>query len=151
MKIFLGADHRGFELKEKLKEWLAAKAYDVHDLGANRLDPEDDYSDFAIAVAERVSADPAARGVLLCGSGVGMDVAANKFRGVRVSVAWNADAAIHARAHDDVNAISIPADWTPPEEAAEIVRVFLETAFSGEARHARRLEKIAAIEERNFK
>lgn len=152
MKIFLGADHRGFELKEKLKEWLATKGHEVHDLGAHRLKPDDDYPDFAISVAEKVAPDPENhRGILLCGSGVGMDVVANKVRGIRASVAWSVDAAAHARSHNDANIISIPADWTPPEAAAEIVRAFLETPFSGEGRHIRRIEKIAKIEERNFK
>ena len=152
MKIFLGADHRGFELKEKLKEWLAAKGHEVHDLGVHRLEPGDDYPDFAIAVAEEVAKDPtASRGVLLCGSGIGMDFAANKVRGIRASVAWSVEAAAHARSHDDVNIISIPADWTLPEMAAEIIRAFLETPFSNEERHVRRLKKIGEIEERNFK
>ncbi len=151
MKIFLGADHRGFELKEKLKEWLGAKGHEVHDLGADRLQADDDYPDFAAAVARRVSENTASRGVLLCGSGTGMDVAANKVRGIRASVAWSAEAAAHARSHDDANIISIPADWTPPDQAAEIVRVFLDTPFSGDERHVRRIKKIAAAEEENFK
>ena len=152
MKVFLGADHRGFELKEKLKEWLTANGYEVHDLGADRFDAGDDYPDFASAVAARVAGDPVnRRGVLLCGSGGGMDVAANKVRGIRASVAWSVDAAAHTRSHDDANVVSIPADWTPPEAAAEIVRAFLETPFSGEERHARRLKKIAEIEGKNFK
>ncbi len=152
MKIFLGADHRGFELKEKLKEWLQAKGHAVHDSGAHRLEPDDDYPDFAIPVARKVAEDPENnRGVLLCGSGMGMDVAANKVRGIRASVAWSVEAAAHARSHDDANVISIPADWTPPVLAAEIVRAFLETPFSGEERRVRRLEKIREIEEQNFK
>ena len=151
MKVFLGADHRGFELKEKLKEWLQAKGHAVHDLGAHRLEPDDDYPDFAVRAAEKVFADPESRGVLLCGSGVGMDFAANKVRGIRASVAWSVDAAAHARSHDDANIISIPADWTPPDQAAEIVRVFLDTPFSGDERHVRRIKKIAAAEEENFK
>ena len=152
MKVFLGADHRGFELKEKLKEWLTANGYEVHDLGADRLEPDDDYPDFAVAVAERVAADPLnRRGVLLCGSGGGMDVAANKVRGIRASVAWSVDAAAHARSRDNVNVVSIAADWTPPETAKEVVRVFLETAFGGAERDVRRLGKIQAIEEKNFK
>ena len=152
MKVFLGADHRGFELKEKLKEWLGTKGYEVHDLGADRLEPDDDYPDFAVAVAERVAADPLnRRGVLLCGSGGGMDVAANKVRGIRASVAWSVDAAAHARSRDKVNVVSIAADWTPPETAKEVVRVVLETAFGGAERDVRRLGKIQAIEEKNFK
>lgn len=152
MKVFLGADHRGFELKEKLKEWLLAKGYEAHDLGASRFDPSDDYPDFAMAVAEKVAEDPvASRGLLVCGSGVGMDVAANKVRGVRATVAWSTDAAQHARSRDNANVLSLAADWTPPEMAREIVRVFLETEFGRAERDVRRLGKIAEVEERNFK
>lgn len=152
MKVFLGADHRGFELKEKIKEWLASKGHEVHDLGAHRLDPADDYPDFAVAVAEKVAANfPEARGVLMCGSGLGMDVAANKVRGARACALWSVEAARHARTNDDINIASIPADWVSPDNAAEIVRAFIETPFSGEERHARRLKKIAETEEKNFK
>lgn len=152
MKIFLGADHRGFDLKEKLKEWLKDKGYSVEDLGAYRPDPNDDYPDFAYAVALKVAEEPGTnRGILLCGSGAGMDVAANKVAGVRATVAWNTESAGHIRSHDDVNVISIAADWILPEDAREIVRMFLETPFSGEERHVRRLKKIREIEEENFK
>ena len=152
MRIFLGADHRGFELKEKLKEWLKDSGYAVEDMGATKLEPEDDYPDFAFAVAERVAENSNEhRGILLCGSGVGMDIAANKVRGVRATVAWNRESAGHARAHDDANAIAIAADWTPPEQVREIIKTFLETAFSGEGRHIRRLKKIQEIEEKNLK
>lgn len=152
MKIFLGADHRGFELKEKLKEWLKDKGYAVEDMGAHELNPEDDYPDFAFAVAEKIAENPREhRGVLFCGSGVGMDIAANKIKGVHATVAWNRESAEQARAHDDVNVISLAADWTPPEQAGEIVRAFLEAPFSGEERRVRRLDKIREIEEKNFK
>ncbi len=152
MKVFLGADHRGFELKEKMKEWLKDHGYAVEDLGAHHLDPEDDYPDFAFAVAEKVAESPAEhRGILFCGSGVGMDVAANKFKNIRATVAWNRGSAEHARSHDDANVVSLAADWTPPDVAGEIVRAFLETPFSGEERHVRRLEKIEEVEEKNFK
>lgn len=152
MKIFLGADHRGFDLKEKLKEWLKDHGYAVEDLGAYKLDPQDDYPDFAFAVAEKV-AEPSGenRGILICGSGAGMDIAANKIRGIRATVSWSVESAEHMRAHDDVNVISIAADWTSPETAREIVRVFLDTPFSGGERHIRRLNKIKEIEEKNFK
>lgn len=152
MKVFLGADHRGLELKEKLKEWLSSKGYEVHDLGAHRLEPDDDYPDFAIAVAEKIAKDPTeSRGVLLCGSGTGMDVVANKVRGVRATIAWSRDAAEHARARDNANVVSISADWTLPEVAREIVRVFLETEFGNAERDLRRLQEIVKIEEQNFK
>lgn len=152
MKIYLGADHRGFDLKEKLKEWLKDHGYAVEDLGAYKLDPQDDYPDFAFAVAEKVAGSSGeSRGILICGSGAGMDIAANKIRGIRATVSWSVESAEHVRAHDDVNVISIAADWTPPETAREIVRAFLNTPFSGDVRHARRLKKIKEIEEKNFK
>lgn len=152
MKIFLGADHRGFDLKEKLKEWLKDHGYAVEDLGAYKLDPQDDYPDFAFAVVEKIAESPEEnRGILICGSGAGMDVAANKIRGIRATVSWSVESATQVRSHDDVNVISIAADWTPPETAREIVRAFLNTPFSGDERHARRLKKIKEIEEKNFK
>lgn len=152
MKIFLGADHRGFDLKEKLKEWLKNKGHSVEDFGAHRMDPADDYPDFAVSVARKVAEDPVEhRGILLCGSGAGMDVAANKIKGIRATVVWNTESAEHARSHDDVNVISIATDWTPPEQARQIVKTFLETPFSDEERHIRRLKKIEEIEEKNFK
>lgn len=147
MQIYLGADHRGFELKEKLKEWLKDHGYHVEDLGAHKIEPEDDYPDYAIAVAKKVAESPEEnRGVLLCGSGAGMAIAANKIRGIRAAVAWNEQSAGHARTDDDVNIIAIAADWTPPEQAREIVKTFLETPFSAEERHVRRLGKINAID-----
>lgn len=151
MKIFLGADHRGFELKGKLKEWLKDHGYGVEDLGARKLDPGDDYPDYAIAVAEKVAEAPNDyRGILICGAGHGMDIAANKVRGIRATVVWNTESVARAREHNDVNIISIPADWTQPEPAKEMVKIFLETPFSDEERHARRLKKIQEIEKRSF-
>ena len=143
MKVFLGADHRGFELKEKLKEWLKDKGHAVEDMGAYKLDPEDDYPDFAFAVAGKVAENPSEhRGILICGSGAGMDIAANKIRGIRATVVWNTESASQARSHDDVNIIALAADWTSPEVAGEVVRAFLDTPFSGEERHMRRIKKI---------
>ena len=152
MKIFLGADHRGFDLKEKIKEWLKDKGRQVEDLGAYTLDPSDDYPDFAFAVAAKVANDPEHdRGVLFCGSGVGMDIAANKFKSIRATVVGSAEAAEHARSHDDVNIISLAADWIPPEAAGKVIQSFLDTPFSGEERHARRLMKIQEAEKKNFR
>lgn len=152
MKVFLGADHRGFELKEKLKEWLKDHGYAVEDLGAHSLVPDDDYPDYAVAVAEKVAENPSEdRGILLCGSGHGMDVTANKVKGIRATVVVTEDSAKMAREHNDANVISIGADWTVPEKAKEIVRAFLETKFSGDERHMRRVEKIKKVEESCFK
>lgn len=147
MEVFLGADHRGFALKEKLKGWLEDRGYAVRDLGAVALDPADDYPDVAVAVSRRVNEAPGERrGILLCGSGVGMAIAANKIGGIRATVVWNRDVAIQARAHDDVNIIALAADWMSPEQVSEVVAAFLETPFSGEERHLRRIKKISDLD-----
>lgn len=152
MRIFLGADHRGFELKEKLKEWLKDHGYSVEDMGAHALDPADDYVDFAAAVAEKMaSSSPDDRGILLCGSGHGMDVAANKFKGVYAALAPDAASAIQARQHGDNRLIVLASDALIPSTALDIVKAWFETPFSGEERHVRRLRKIQEIEEKNFR
>lgn len=145
-KVFIGADHRGFALKEKLVEHLRAAGYLIDDVGAASLDAGDDYPDFAIPVARAVSQDPSARGLLLCGSGMGMDVAANKVRGVRATVGYSVDAARHARSHDDVNVLTLAADTDDAASAIAIADAFLSTAFDGAERNERRLAKIAALE-----
>ncbi|MDP3762465.1 MAG: RpiB/LacA/LacB family sugar-phosphate isomerase, partial [bacterium] len=112
----------------------------------------DDYPDFARQVAERVAGDPEhSRGVLLCGSGTGMDAAANKVKGIRAALASSAQIARAARNDDDVNVISLPADFLSVEEAKEIAEVFLKTPFEAAERRVRRLQKIAEIEKKNFK
>lgn len=150
--IYIGADHRGFELKEKLKEFLRNEGYEFYDVGALKYDKGDDYPDFAYEAALKVAEDPENnRGILLCGSGMGMDVVANKVRGVRATVAYSRDATAHARANDNINVITLAADVIGFEAAKEYVRVFLNTPFSGAERHLRRLQKIAEIENKNFK
>lgn len=148
MKIFLGSDHRGFELKEKLKEWLKDHSYSVEDLGARELVPDDDYSDYAIAVAGKVAELPDEnRGILICGSGHGMDIVANKFKGIRAAIGFNAAVAKQSREHEDANVLVIAADWSAPHEAGEILKTFLETKFSEEERNMRRIKKIAELEQ----
>lgn len=145
--IFIGADHRGFQLKEELKKYLAERGEKFKDLGNLKLESEDDYPDFALKVAEEVAKAPEKnRGVLLCGSGVGVDVAANKVKGIRSALALSAWMAQAARKDDDVNVLSLSADLTDPATAKRIVKAFLETPFSGEERHRRRIEKIKQIE-----
>ena len=152
MKIYIGADHRGFELKEELKKFLIEKGYEVEDVGAFKYDKDDDYPDFARQVAERVAGDPEhSRGVLLCGSGTGMDAAANKVRGVRATIAFSKEITRAARNDDDINVISLPADFLKSEEAEEIAEIFLKTPFEAVERRVRRLQKIAEIEKKNFK
>ncbi len=146
--IFIGADHRGFKLKEKLKEWLEGEGYDVEDLGDEKLDKEDDYVIFAHEVADAVSIDPEAnRGILLCGSGAGVDMVANKVEGVRSALVFDLPRAVQARQHEDVNVISLPADVLDEKDAIKIVNAFLTTEFSGEDRHLRRLEEMEEVEE----
>lgn len=147
MKIALAADHRGFPLKEDLKMFLEAEGYTVEDVGAHILDPHDDYPDFSYAAALLVGEGKAERGILLCGSGMGMDIVANKVRGVRATIAAHKEAAQYARDHDDVNIITLAADEVDQDEAREITMAFLSTPFSGSRDHARRLEKLRRIEE----
>lgn len=151
MTIYLGADHRGFELKEKLGNYLKSGGYEAVDLGNDHYDETDDYPDFAYKAALEVGKDPLSRGILICGSGMGMDVAANKIKGVRATVAYSKEAARHARTNDDINVITLSGDSLEFEEAKEIVDIFLKTEFSGEERHVRRLKKIEEIEEKHLK
>lgn len=152
MKVYLGSDHRGFVLKEKISVWLSDWGYEFEDLGADHLDPEDDYTIFAERVASKVkslSSSQSPRGILLCGSGVGVNVVANKFDGVRSSVGKNVEQVRAGRSDDDMNVLVIAADYTKEDEAKEMVRTFLETKFDEKARHKRRLEDIKRIEENN--
>jgi len=147
MVIYLGADHRGFNLKELLKSYLKEEGYEVVDLGNSEYKEDDNYPDFGAAVAAKVSLDPPqSRGILLCGSGVGMDIVANKFRNVRSALAISADQIYDARHDDDVNVLCIAADFTSEIDAKKIVEVFLKTPFAKEERFRERLEKISQIE-----
>lgn len=147
MLIYLAADHRGFFLKESLKKHLKDAGYEVADFGNKEKDESDDYVDFAIAVAKEVSKDPSfGKGILICGSGVGMDVVANKFRNVRASLCFSPDQAMLARAHDDANVLVLPADFLDEEVAKKIVFVWLQTQFDQNPHHQRRLEKLNDLE-----
>jgi ribose 5-phosphate isomerase B len=149
--VFLGADHRGFALKEQIKTWLKDAGYALQDLGAYSLDPGDDYPDFGIAVAQEVARQPEGRrGIVFCGSGVGMAVAANKIKGIRASLATSREIAQASRNDDDLNILSIAADYTSLEGAKRIIEVFLNTPFSGEERHLRRINKIAKAEHGSY-
>lgn len=147
--IFLGADHRGFKLKEKLKKKLIHEGYKVTDLGNDHFEPNDDYVDFAKRVAEAVINDPKNKGIILCGSGAGVDMVANKIDGIRSALVFDVRRAKQAREHEDANVASLPADVLDEEQAWEIVKTFLESSFSGESRHQRRLQKLQEIEESN--
>ena len=143
MIIHIGADHRGYALKERLKKMLADEGYAVVDAGAASPAADDDYPDFAKPVAEAVGGDPANhRGILICGSGFGMDMAANKFPGVRAALPMSPDHAFAARHDDDANVLSIAADFTDPGVVEQIVKTFLATPFAGDERYIRRIRKI---------
>jgi ribose 5-phosphate isomerase B len=149
MKVYLGADHRGFPLKEEIKSWLEKWDYPHEDMGAYELDESDDYTLYAEKVATIVSHERGAKGILVCGSGVGVDVVSNKFDGVRASIGKEPDQVKAGRNDDDMNVLVIAGDYTTEEDAKEMVKVFLETEFDGLVRHERRLEEIKRIEENN--
>jgi ribose 5-phosphate isomerase B len=146
VKIYLGADHRGFELKEKIKTWLSE--YEVEDMGAYELDPKDDYTIFAEKVASMV-ADNNGMGILLCGSGVGINVAANKFDRARASIGMSPEQVAAGRRDDDMNILVLAADYLNEKSSIEMVNTFLKTKFSGEERHKRRIKDIERIEANN--
>ncbi len=148
MTIHIGADHRGFELKERIKKSLAAEGYEVSDAGAVVKNENDDYTDFAATVAERVSRnEQTSRGILICGSGAGMVVMANKFRRVRASIGFSNDQVFDARHDDDVNVLVLASNFTEYEPALAMIKIFLQTPFSNEDRYQRRLDKIARLED----
>lgn len=149
MKIYIGADHRGLNLKTKIRHWMDEWEYDYEDLGAFKFDQYDDYTTYAEKVASVVSDDSHARGILICGSGVGVDVVANKFDGIRSSLGKNKEQVKAGRSDDDMNILVLAADFTTDQEAKEMVQVFLETEFAQKARYIRRLEDIEKIEANN--
>jgi ribose 5-phosphate isomerase B len=150
MKIYLGADHRGFALKEKIKNWLEKFSYEHEDMGAYKLDGADDYTLYAEKVASVVSDNaPSARGVLVCGSGVGMDVAANKIDGARASFGLDDEQVSAGRKEDDMNILVLAADYVNEDRAKKMLEAFLKTEFDGKKRHAKRLEEIKRIEANN--
>jgi len=144
--IFLGADHRGFQLKETIKPWLESQEYRVVDCGNDHLDVHDDYPDFALAVATKVAAEPDQRGIIICGSGIGVSVAANKVDGIRATVGTSPDEIKKGRQDDDLNILTLSADFVSVEQAKALITAFLNTNYSAEERHVRRLAKIQAYE-----
>ncbi len=147
MLIYIGADHRGFALKEKLKLFLSARGYSVADVGAKAYEDEDDYPQYAAAVAQRVSEEfETARGIVICGSGVGVDVVANKFRRIRSALCASPDQAFDARNDDDVNVLALGANYLDDATAQKIVTTWLQTPFSDEVRHRDRVDQISNLE-----
>jgi ribose 5-phosphate isomerase B len=148
MRIAFSADHAGARLKDELLGRLAASepTHEYIDLGGDGSDPNDDYPDFAQRLGEAIVAGVADRGVLICGSGVGASVAANKIRGIRAAVCHDTYSAHQGVEHDDMNVLTLGARVVGPEPAFECTVAFLGATFSGEARHRRRLAKVLAME-----
>jgi ribose 5-phosphate isomerase B len=144
MKIAIGADHAGYALKDEVRDALRLAGHEVVDVGTHSAESTD-YPDYASLVAHDVVNGTADRGILVCSTGVGMSIAANKIDGIRAAIAFHPDEVRLTRAHNDANILTIGARYTSPEAANEMVRIFLETPFEA-GRHARRVEKIAQLE-----
>jgi len=148
MLIYIGADHRGFHLKEILKIFLKEIGYEVVDFGNDHYDENDDYPDFVLPVAKKVAENPEQnRGIVLGASGQGEAIAANKVKGIRAAVFYGGPEEIIklSREHNNANILSLGASFLSEEQARQAVRIWLETSFSGEERHKRRLEKINGL------
>jgi ribose 5-phosphate isomerase B len=141
-KIYIGADHGGFELKNKIAEWLKTQNYEVEDCGAYTLDPLDDYPDFGFAVSDKVSQDAASKGIVICRSSFGVIIAANKVKKIRAASVLTPEMAKKGREHDDINVLGIAADWMEEEQIKQTILKFLETPFSPEEKRIRRIKKI---------
>jgi ribose 5-phosphate isomerase B len=147
MRVFLGSDHAGYELKQHLVQWLAANGHEPVDCGPADYDAEDDYPPYVLRAAERTAAEPGALGVVVGGSGNGEAIAANKVKGVRAALAWSEETAVLGRQHNDANVISIGGRMHDLDTAARFVELFLATPYSGEERHTRRIDMIGRYEE----
>ena len=147
MKIAIGADHAGFELKDLLRDALLAAGHEVTDVGTDSK-ASIDYPDYARTVAMKVSAGDCERGILVCSSGVGMSMAANKVRGVRAALGVHEEEVRLSRQHNDANVLTLGQRFTAPHHAMDLVKIFLETPFAG-GRHERRVAKMAVMDEEN--
>ncbi|MBI3687510.1 MAG: ribose-5-phosphate isomerase [Actinobacteria bacterium] len=146
MRVYLGSDHAGFELKAHLVSFLKGLGHDPVDCGALSYDADDDYPPFCIEVARQAVGDPGSLGVVIGGSGNGEQIAANKVDGCRAALVWSEQIAVLAREHNDANVISVGARMHTPEEASRFVEVFLSTPFSDGERHRRRIAQLADYE-----
>jgi ribose 5-phosphate isomerase B len=147
MRVHLGSDHAGLDLKEHLLGWLRDQGHEPVDHGPFVFDAEDDYPVFCLRTAEGVVADPGSMGIVIGGSGNGEQIAANEVKGVRAALVWSDETASLAREHNDANVISVGARMHTVEEMTRFVDIFLSTAFTGEERHVRRLAQLAAYEQ----
>ena len=149
MTVYIGADHRGFALKDFLKGALGKAGYDVVDMGNSVLNLHDDYPDFARAVAEKVRERPNDnRGIVICGSGIGADVTANKSKGIRSALAFSIEQITAGRKDDNVNVLALAADFVEEHQAEAMAVAFLTTPFGEEERYQRRVDKIQEFEDR---
>lgn len=143
MKIYLGADHNGYELKNVLREHLTHHGYEVEDVGAHTLDPEDDYPQYAYAVTAKVlGGGDDDLGILICASGQGMAMAANRVGGIRAAMAWNTETAVHARRDDNANVLVLAPRYVDQDTNLEAVDAWLKTEFSHNPKYQRRLDQI---------
>jgi len=145
MNIAVGADHAGFDLKQEIAETLRHAGHTIIDQGTDSTAAAD-YPDYAASVGRAVAEGSAERGILVCGTGVGMAIAANKIRGVRAALAVNAEGVQLTRQHNDANVLALSAKYTNPDAAQQYVKLFLETAFESGGRHERRVQKITQLE-----
>lgn len=145
MRVIIGTDHGGFNQKEQLKGQLQADGYEVEDVGTFSADATD-YPEYALKVGRAVQADPEARGILLCRSGEGMEIVANKLKGIRAALVWRPDIAAETRHDNDSNILVLPSDFVAPHDMWNITKSFLDTDFSHEERHARRIAEISELE-----
>src|SRR5215475_12475251 len=139
VRVYLGSDHAGFELKASLVGWLRDAGHEPVDCGPASYQPDDDYPVYVLRAARAVAGDPGSLGIVIGGSGNGEQIAANKIPGIRAAVAWTEETARLARQHNDANVLSLGGRMYPDDEAIGFARVFVSTPFSGEPRHARRL------------
>jgi ribose 5-phosphate isomerase B len=146
VRVYLGSDHAGYELKTALIEWLAGAGHEPVDCGPESYDPDDDYPPYVMRAAQGAISDPGSLGIVIGGSGNGEQIAANKIPGVRAALAWSEETARLARQHNDANVLSLGAREYPVADAIRFAKVFVQTPFSGEPRHVRRIGQISAYE-----
>lgn len=149
MKIFIGADHRGFKLKEFLKEKFKKNNIEFEDMGNSVYDPNDDYPDFSFLVGEKVVKNAGSFGILICGSGAGVCFSVNKVKGIRASLGLNSEMIKKAREDDNINVLCLASDFIEEKSAWEMVKVFLETKFKNEEKYLKRIKKVEDYENRN--
>jgi ribose 5-phosphate isomerase B len=146
MRVYLGSDHAGFELKNHLVEWLKEAGHETVDCGPHIFDAQDDYPPFCLRTAERTVADPGSLGVVIGGSGNGEQIAANKVKGARAALAWSEETASLGRQHNNANVVAVGARMHTTEEATKFVETFVNTPFSGDERHQRRIDMLLGYE-----